>query len=192
MERYYEILFPLLAEAVLEHVEEASGREGEGTALPKVVSLAELLRLRERWRTYGKTVVFTNGCFDLLHPGHVHYLKEARQLGDVLIVGLNSDASVKYIKGHGRPFVPQEGRAEMLAALSCVDYVAVFDELTPEGMIAALKPDIHCKGGDYGEGSGKPMPEARLVEEYGGRVVVLAYMAGYSTTDLMRKIVGAE
>ena len=156
-----------------------------GSAL-KVISLDRLLAERERLSLEGKTVVFTNGCFEILHVGHVRCLEEARSLGDVLIVGVNSDASVKRLKGPQRPLVPQSDRAEILAALSCVDYVVIFDESTPERLIGMLQPDIHCKGGDYRQG--KAMPEAKVVENYGGRVEILPYSDGYSTTDLITTI----
>jgi D-beta-D-heptose 7-phosphate kinase/D-beta-D-heptose 1-phosphate adenosyltransferase len=152
------------------------------------VSLDELRQVREQLRREGRVAVFTNGCFDLLHVGHIRCLQQARDLGDVLIVGLNSDSSVRSLKGRGRPLVPQEERAEMLLALVSVDYVIIFDELTPEGLIAALKPDVHCKGGDYAEGKGKAMPEAEIVRGYGGQVVVLPYQVTDSTTALIERI----
>jgi len=152
------------------------------SAISKVLALDALLDVRRTLKREGKTVVFTNGCFDLLHVGHIRSLQEARALGDVLIVGLNSDASVRQIKGPGHPIVPQDERAELLASLACVDFVTLFDEPTPEQLIAALQPDIHCKGGDYA--SGKPMPEAEVVAAYGGQVRILSYTPGHSTTTL--------
>jgi len=152
----------------------------------KLISLNRLLKLRKQFQLEGKSVVFTNGCFDLLHVGHVRYLQQAKTLGDILIVGLNSDSSIKRVKGPERPLMSQEDRAEILSALSCVDYVIIFDELTPEKLIFKLKPDIHCKGGDYA--NGKPIPEARVVKSYGGRVEILSYYPGHSTTDLIEKI----
>jgi rfaE bifunctional protein nucleotidyltransferase chain/domain len=132
--------------------------------------------------------VWTNGCFDLLHVGHVRSLQAARRLGDVLIVGVNSDASVRQLKGTGRPILPAEERAELLSALACVDYVVIFDELTPEAALARLQPDVHCKGADYALPHGKPIPEAALVESYGGRVEFLPLVPGTSTSDLIQRI----
>ena len=154
----------------------------------KVVEWEELLALRERWRAEGKTVVWTNGCFDLLHLGHVRSLQAAKALGDVLVVGVNSDDSVQQLKGFGRPFFPVSERVEVLAALGCVDYVVTFEELTPEKALARLKPDIHCKGADYAPPHGKPIPEARVVEAYGGRVEFLPLLPGHSTSELIRRI----
>jgi rfaE bifunctional protein nucleotidyltransferase chain/domain len=149
---------------------------------------SELLELRESWRSAGKTVVWTNGCFDLLHAGHIRSLTAARNLGDVLVVGLNSDTSVRGIKGPSRPILPEMERAEVLAALRCVDAVLIFDESTPENCLAKLTPDIHCKGADYAPPAGKPIPERPLVESYGGTVQFLPLLAGVSTTDIVDRI----
>ena len=154
----------------------------------KIVSLSHLLTVRQRLRDEGRTVVFTNGCFDLLHVGHVRFLQQARKLGDVLIVGLNSDASVRRLKGPGRPILPEADRAELVAALSCVDYVVVFDEDTPARLIIALQPDIHCKGGDYAPTTGKPLPEGDIVTHHGGRLVFLPLIPGRSTSEIIRAI----
>jgi rfaE bifunctional protein nucleotidyltransferase chain/domain len=172
----------------------------------KVKSLDGLLRSVEKMRAHGKRIVFTNGCFELLHVGHVGYLQAARELGDVLVVGLNSDASVRAIKGPPRPLVPEAERSELLAALECVDFVVVFAEPTAESLVAALKPDIYVKGGDYkATGSreqvvgsdAKPntlpigqkiAPEMRVVQSYGGQIVVLPYSSGHSTTTLIENI----
>ncbi len=155
---------------------------------PKEVGWEVLLALRGQWRQAGKVVVWTNGCFDLLHAGHVRSLRAARALGDVLVVGLNSDASVRRIKGPTRPVLPEEDRAEVLAALECVDYVVVFEETTPEAALARLKPDIHCKGEDYAPPHGKPIPEAGLVESYGGRVAFIPLYPGISTTEILQRL----
>jgi len=154
----------------------------------KVVSWDTLLALREKWRTTGKTVVWTNGCFDLLHVGHIRFLQMAKAQGDVLIVGVNGDDSVRQLKGPGRPILQASQRAELLAALECVDYVVIFDELTPEGALSRLKPEIHCKGADYAPPHGKPIPEAKVVESYGGRVVFLPLVPLISTSELIRRI----
>ena len=154
----------------------------------KVVDWDILLTLREQWRTEHKTVVWTNGCFDLFHVGHLRSLQAARRFGDVLIVGLNSDASARRIKGPNRPIMSQQERAEILAALACVDYVVIFDENTPEAALARLKPDIHCKGADYAPPKGKPIPEASVVESYGGRIAFIPLIPEFSTTDLVQRI----
>ncbi|HEX2172384.1 MAG TPA: D-glycero-beta-D-manno-heptose 1-phosphate adenylyltransferase [Dehalococcoidia bacterium] len=156
----------------------------------EVRSLPELRSIRERLRAGGRLVVFTNGCFDLIHSGHVRYLAAARALGDHLIVGLNSDDSVRRLKGAGRPILPAEDRADILAALRAVDYVVVFDDDTAEPLVAALQPDIYVKGGDYRAGTdgGKPLPEAAIVARYGGRVELVDLHAGRSTTDIIRTV----
>src|SRR5437667_10359627 len=139
----------------------------------KAVSWDTLLEWRARARHANKTVVWTNGCFDLLHVGHVRNLQAARSRGDILVVGVNSDASVRQLKGPGRPLIPAAQRVEILAALEDVDYVVIFDELTPEAALARLQPDVHCKGADYAPPHGKPIPEAPVVAAYGGRIEFL-------------------
>ena len=133
----------------------------------------------------GRRVVFTNGCFDLLHPGHIETLEKARGLGDVLIVGINSDRSVRELKGPGRPILPERERAELLAALGCVDGVVIYDEVTPRETIAGLLPDVLVKGGDWPDDQIVGREE---VEKAGGRVVSVPVVAGYSTTALVEKI----
>lgn len=145
----------------------------------------EAAGLREELRAHGKTVVFTNGCFDLLHAGHVRYLEEARLLGDALVVGLNSDRSVSRLKGTGRPLIPQEDRARLVAALEAVTVVVIFDEETPVKTIEAVRPDIHVKGGDY---LPDDLPEAETVRRLGGAVRILPFLPGRSTTALVQKI----
>jgi D-glycero-beta-D-manno-heptose 1-phosphate adenylyltransferase len=157
------------------------------------VTLDHLLPLRRRWREQGRRVVFTNGIFDLLHLGHLRYLESARALGDLLIVGLNSDSSTRRLKGPLRPLVPQDERAAMLLGLRPVDSVTIFDESTAETLVAALEPEVYVKGGDYvlsaaGESSGKVLPEARVVQQYGGRVELIPYLPGHSTTELIERI----
>ncbi len=153
----------------------------------KIISLKEALTVRGKLQVEGKTVVFTNGHFDLLHVGHVDYLQRARELGDVLIVGLNSDASTRTLKGDKRPIVPQSERARMLAALACVDYVVIFEETTANSLVEALKPDLYVKGGDWGKG--RTPPEAEVVASYGGQVRILPYLREHSTTELIATIV---
>jgi D-glycero-beta-D-manno-heptose 1-phosphate adenylyltransferase len=155
---------------------------------PSVLTPSDLPALGERLRAAGKVVVWTNGCFNLFHAGHARSLRAARALGDVLVVGVNSDASVQRLKGAGRPVVPAAERAELVASLACVDHAVVFDEDTPEACIRLLRPDVHCKGADYAPPHGKPIPEATLVASYGGRVAFLPLVAGLSTTDLIRRI----
>lgn len=150
-----------------------------------IVALEETARLVEALRAQHKTVVFTNGVFDLLHPGHVRYLADARRQGDALVVGVNSDRSVRAIKGRGRPIFPEQERAEVLAALACVDAVCIFDEETPHAIIARLQPDVLVKGADWAadEIVGRDVVEAR-----GGRVVRIPLAEGYSTTRIVEKI----
>jgi rfaE bifunctional protein nucleotidyltransferase chain/domain len=155
---------------------------------PKLLPWPDLLAARDAARRAGRVVVWTNGTFDLLHPGHVSSLQQARALGDVLVVGLNSDASVRGYKGPSRPILTQDERAAMLAALECVDFVIVFDEPTPEAALARLQPDIHCKGAEYTPPHGRPVPERATVEGYGGRIEYLPLVPGLSTTDLLQRI----
>jgi len=153
-----------------------------------ILTPAELPTLGEALRSAGKVVVWTNGCFDLLHAGHARSLQAARSLGDVLVVGVNSDASVRRFKGSTRPLIRASERSELIAALACVTHVVVFEEDTPEACIRLLRPDVHCKGADYAPPHGKPVPEAALVESYGGRVAFLPLVEGLSTTELIRRI----
>ncbi len=139
--------------------------------------------LREELKN--KKVVFTNGCFDILHVGHVRYLNAAKNFGDVLIVGLNTDESVKKLKGESRPINNQDDRAEVLLGLKAVDYVVFFGENTAENIIAEIKPDVYVKGGDY---TLDTLPEAKIVQSYGGRVELVNLVAGKSTTNIIEKI----
>ena len=151
----------------------------------EILTLEEAILRFGRDKRNGLRVVFTNGCFDLLHPGHIGSLEQARALGDVLIVGLNSDASVRQLKGEGRPVLPERERAEILAALECVDAVIIFDEPTPREVIARLLPDVLVKGGDW---PGDQIVGREEVEAAGGRVVSIPIVPGYSTTAILRKI----
>lgn len=152
---------------------------------PAMLTFDEMIVRFGRKKRNGKRVVFTNGCFDLLHPGHLKSLEKARALGDFLIVGLNSDESVRTLKGPGRPVIPAEERAEILASLECVDAVMIFDELTPQKVIAALLPDILVKGGDW---PGNQIVGREEVEAAGGKVVLVDVAPGYSTSDILKKI----
>lgn len=147
----------------------------------------------QRRQASGERGVFTNGCFDLLHLGHVRYLQEARALGDFLVLGLNADESVALLKGPGRPLVDEYERAEILAGLTCVDYVVVFPEKTANVTVDLLRPAIYVKGGDYAGGpAGEPdltrLPEAPSVLAYGGSIRLIPYLPGHSTTELIAKI----
>lgn len=153
----------------------------------KIRTLEELALLRPGWKTAGRKVVWTNGCFDILHVGHLRSLRDAKALGDILIVGLNSDSSVRTNKGAGRPIVPQDERAELLAALEPVDYVAIFEELDPVAAIQLLQPDIHCKGAEYADGR-RPVPERDTVLAYGGEIRYLPIHEGHSTTHLIEEL----
>lgn len=152
---------------------------------PKICDLDELKRRLARWRVKSDHIVFTNGCFDILHVGHLHTLKEAIQLGDKLIVGLNSDASVSRLKGKERPIVNQLDRSEMLAALEMVDAVIIFEDDTPEELIQMIKPDVLCKGGDW---SIENIVGGHFVKSYGGQVVSIPFVKGYSSSSLINKI----
>jgi rfaE bifunctional protein nucleotidyltransferase chain/domain len=149
------------------------------------LSVEAAVRLAGAWRAEGKRIVLANGCFDLLHVGHVRYLEAARALGDALLVALNSDASVRRLKGPGRPVMRQEERAEILAALRSVDAVMVFDEDTADGLVRLLRPDVQAKGTDYTEDS---VPERRTVEGLGGRVAIAGDPKDHSTRDLIAAI----
>ncbi|MFQ5586870.1 MAG: D-glycero-beta-D-manno-heptose 1-phosphate adenylyltransferase [Thermodesulfobacteriota bacterium] len=151
----------------------------------KTLTLTRLKKILPGLREEGKTTVFTNGCFDIIHAGHVRYLSKARGLGDILIVGLNSDASVRRIKGNRRPVVPQRERAEVLAALECVDYVVIFNEPTPLALIEAIEPDILVKGADW---AGNDIVGADIVNSKGGRVARMRLVRGMSTTNIIQKI----
>ncbi len=154
------------------------------SASGKVKSITSLREVLRSLRRKKKRIVFTNGCFDLLHYGHLQYLKKAKMSGDILAVGLNSDSSLRKLKGAGRPLVPEKERAEILAALEFVDYVIIFSEETPANLIHQVKPDILVKGGDY---SLDEIVGRDFVQSYGGKVVTIPLVKGKSTTDLIRR-----
>jgi D-beta-D-heptose 7-phosphate kinase/D-beta-D-heptose 1-phosphate adenosyltransferase len=156
---------------------------------PEILTLEEAILRFGREKRNGRRIVFTNGCFDLLHPGHIGSLEQARALGDALIVGLNSDASVRQLKGAGRPVLPERERAEILCALECVDAVVIFDEPTPREIISRLLPDVLVKGGDW---PGDQIVGREEVEAAGGRVVSIPVVPGYSTTAMLRKMAKAS
>jgi len=156
----------------------------------EIVSIDEARQQCEMWREEGLRVVLTNGHFDVLHVGHVDMLQRARELGDVLVIGVNSDTSTRELKGPSRPIVPQEQRAIMLGALACVDMVVIFDAATATALVQELHPDVYAKGGDWTpcEGNAGP-PEMQAVEAYGGEVVFLPYRSGHSTSSLIETII---
>ncbi len=154
----------------------------------KEFTLVELVAQRARWRAERRTVVWTNGVFDVFHVGHLASLRAARGFGDVLVVGVNADATVRASKGPSRPIFPVGERVELLAALELVDAVVVFDQPNPVEVLAALQPDVHCKGADYAPPHGKPIPEAALVASYGGRVEFVPLVPGRSSTDTLDRL----
>lgn len=151
----------------------------------KIGKLHEIKNILAKAKKERKTVVFTNGCFDLLHRGHLHLLREAKKRGDILVVALNSDRSVKAVKGPDRPILPDSERAELIAALEMVDYVTCFDEPDPYEVIRELKPDVLVKGGDWPKDS---IVGANIVEGQGGKVAVIPYLEGHSTTEIIERM----
>ena len=151
----------------------------------KIVNREQLKKELDRLRSKGKRVVFTNGCFDILHVGHARYLKEAKKTGDVLVLALNSDASVRAIKGETRPLIPEEERAYMVASLEAVDYVTIFSETTPLELIDYLMPDVLVKGGDWAE---ENVVGRESIRKWGGKVVIIPEIEGASTTNIVEKI----
>ena len=151
----------------------------------KILNRNELAGALQPLRAQGKKIVFTNGCFDILHAGHVRYLAAARELGDYLLVGLNSDASVRRLKGPERPLNTQDDRAEVLAGLAAVDGVVIFEDETAEGLVREIQPEVYVKGGDY---QVKNLPEADIVAGYGGQTVLLPEVPGRSSSNVIRKI----
>lgn len=165
-----------------------AGAEKVPQATTKVKSLPAAIRAVRQAQAAGRRVVFTNGCFDLLHRGHTRYLEQARALGDLLVVAVNSDASVRQLKGIGRPVVPDRERAEVLAALASVDLVLIFDDLDPDGIIRSVRPDVLVKGGDW---SVDRIVGSDFVRRMGGKVRSLPYVKGASTSELIRRVVSA-
>ncbi len=151
----------------------------------KIKRIEELRVIVRELHACGRKIVFANGCFDLIHVGHVRYLQKAKELGDVLIVGINQDPSVARLKGEGRPLRPDAERAEIIASLECVDYVLLFDAPTVDGILRELRPDVHAKGTDYSEES---VPERETVRAYGGRVAIAGDPKDHSTRDLIKII----
>lgn len=152
----------------------------------KIIPRAEVSALGERLRRQGRRIAFGNGCFDLLHVGHVRFLQGAREQGDVLVVGVNSDRAVTALKGPGRPLLPAEARAELVAALQCVDYIVIFDDLTAEPLLRDLRPEVQCKGTDY---SKETVPERLVMESLGGTVRIVGDAKTHSTREILAEIV---
>ena len=163
--------------------------EQKSSAAARILERNRLIARVAIARKGGARVVFANGCFDLLHVGHVRYLEAARSLGDLLVVGINSDEQVRRLKGEGRPYVPERERAETVASLRAVDYVTVFHEPTVTELLLALRPDIHAKGTDYTEES---VPERDVVRSYGGRVQIVGDPKDHSSTEMLRKVISDE
>ena len=155
----------------------------------KMISRTEVCSLGERLRRAGHRIVFANGCFDLLHVGHIRYLESARRQGSVLVVGVNSDRTVRELKGEGRPLLPEQARAEMLEAFEPVDYVVIFDELTAEKILRDLRPHVHCKGTDYTQAT---VPERGIVEEWGGEVMIVGDEKSHSTRQVLARILRSK
>ena len=153
----------------------------------RILNREELLARVQEARSAGARIIFANGCFDVLHVGHVRYLAGARELGDVLVVGINSDAQVERLKGAGRPIMPAAERAEIVAALESVTYVTIFDEPTVEQLLLTLKPDVHAKGTDYTE---ETVPERAVVRSYGGRVAIVGDPKDHSTSEILTRLGG--
>lgn len=151
----------------------------------KRINQDDLASLVEKYKTEGKTVAATGGCFDILHAGHVQYLEKAKSFGDILILFLNSDNSIKRIKGEKRPIVPENERAQVIAGLGCIDYVCVFDEDTPCQVIEKIKPDVWVKGADY---KNKTVPEQKILAGYGGKIEYIDFLDGCSSTNIITKI----
>lgn len=151
----------------------------------KIILGSELPSLGDRLKKSGLKVVLANGCFDLLHVGHVRFLQDAKRQGDVLVVGINSDRAVRSLKGPGRPLMSENARAELIAALECVDFVTIFDGLTAEEILRDLKPHIQCKGTDYSEAS---VPEAKVIESLGGTVRIVGDTKSHSTRKILADI----
>lgn len=151
----------------------------------KIIPRSEAAALGQRLRSEGRVIVFANGCFDLLHVGHIRYLREAKEQGSTLVVGVNSDRAVAALKGRGRPLMPDVGRAELVAALEFVDYVVIFDDLTAESILTDLRPHVQCKGTDYSEQS---VPERELMEKLGGKVRITGDAKGHSTREILADI----
>lgn len=150
-----------------------------------ILSLPQVVKSVADARGRGASIVLANGCFDLFHVGHARYLAAAKEIGDVLVVGINSDRQARVLKGEGRPFTPEDERAELISSLRCVDFVTIFDEPTVENLIRSIRPDFHAKGTDY---TAETVPERDIVREYGGTVVIVGDPKNHSSTNLVEKV----
>jgi rfaE bifunctional protein nucleotidyltransferase chain/domain len=157
----------------------------DSTAQSRIRERSELITIVETARKHGQRIVFANGCFDVLHVGHVRYLEAAKALGDLLIVGINSDEQTRRLKGEGRPLLPEDQRAEIISSLEVVDFVTIFDEPTVAELLLALKPDIHAKGTDYTEDS---VPERHVVRSFGGQVAIVGDTKDHSSSEMIEKL----
>ncbi len=153
--------------------------------IEKVIEINELFKIVKESKKEGKQIVFTNGCFDILHVGHIRLLKKAKEVGDLLIIGLNSDSSVKSLKGAARPIIPERERAELLAAIKYIDYITIFTESTASRVLSILKPDIYVKGGNY---SAANLPEWSVVKKFGGKINIIPLEGSRSTSAIINKI----
>jgi rfaE bifunctional protein nucleotidyltransferase chain/domain len=154
-------------------------------AASRILDRDSLVAQIESAKNEGQTIVFTNGCFDVLHAGHIRYLLGARELGDVLVVAINSDAQVRTLKGVGRPILSEHDRAELVASIEAVDFVTIFDEPTVEQLLLALRPDVHAKGTDYTE---ETVPERDVVRSFGGRVAIVGDPKNHSTSEMLKRL----
>ncbi len=159
------------------------------TLKSKIKKLGDLKKILSTLKKNGKKIIFTNGCFDILHYGHVHYLEDAKRLGDILVIALNSDISIKVIKGQNRPINKESDRAKVLGALSCVDFITIFNPVTPLAVIKILSPDVLVKGGDWRKSE---IVGSDFVKNRGGKVKTIPYLKGYSTTNIIKKIMKNE
>ena len=164
-------------------------RQLDSPTKSRIVDRSDLIPIVEVERSAGKRIVFANGCFDILHVGHVRYLEAAKALGDLLIVGINSDEQTRRLKGAGRPLLPQDQRAEIISSIEAVDLVTIFDEPTVAQLLLALKPDIHAKGTDYTEAS---VPERDVVRSFGGRVAIVGDPKDHSSSQMIEKLGGSR
>jgi D-glycero-beta-D-manno-heptose 1-phosphate adenylyltransferase len=167
----------------------ATDEQSRNPAASRILDRNRLIARVAIARKNGARIVFANGCFDILHVGHIRYLEGARLLGDVLVVAINSDEQVRALKGEGRPFVPERERAEIIAALRAVDYVTIFPERTVEALLRAIRPDVHAKGTDYSE---ETVPERDVVRSYGGSVRIVGDPKDHSSTEMVRKVMSDE
>ncbi|HEX7997812.1 MAG TPA: adenylyltransferase/cytidyltransferase family protein [Pyrinomonadaceae bacterium] len=167
----------------------ATDEQSRNPAASRILDRNRLIAHIAIARKNGARIVFANGCFDILHVGHIRYLEGARLLGDVLVVAINSDEQVRSLKGEGRPFVPERERAEIIAALRAVDYVTIFPERTVEALLRAIRPDVHAKGTDYSE---ETVPERDVVRSYGGRVAIVGDPKDHSSTEMVKKVMSNE